>query len=84
MSNALVITKLAINVVAAAGVSKVVNDIIVNNTNVATPIDAIKVATGSVVLGSLIANHASKHVNDRIDAAHAWYVNRKLDTTAVA
>jgi vancomycin permeability regulator SanA len=80
MSNALVITKLAINVVAAAGVSKVVNDIIVNNTNVATPIDAIKVATGSIVLGSLVANHASKHVNDRIDAAHAWYTSRKNET----
>jgi hypothetical protein len=82
MSNGLVITKLAANLICAAGVSKVVNDIIVNNTNITTPGDAVKVWTGSIVLGSMVAEHASKHVNGRIDSAAAWFAARKNETAA--
>jgi hypothetical protein len=84
MSNALVITKAAVNLVCAAGVSKVINDVIVNNTTVATPADAVKVWTGSIVLGSLVAEHSSKHVNARIDAAAAWFASRKAENAATA
>lgn len=77
MSDMLPIAKLAVNLISSVGVSKVVNDIIRNNTNVATTADAVKVAAGSLVLGSMIADHASKHVNDRVDSAVAWYQSRK-------
>jgi hypothetical protein len=84
MSNAIVITKLAAHLICAAGVSKVINDVITNNTTVMSSADAVRVATGSIVLGSLVAEHASKHVNNRIDAAAVWFANRKAEETAAA
>jgi hypothetical protein len=74
------IFRLATHLVASMGVSKVLNDIIVNNTNVVTTADAVRVWTGAIVIGSMIADHASKHVNDRIDAVLAWNQARKTST----
>lgn len=82
MSNMLPIAKLATHLIASVGVSKVVNDIILNNTRVETTADAVKVWTGSIVIGSMIAEQASKHVNNRFDAAAAWYAERKAETAA--
>lgn len=77
MSNVAPIAKLAVQLVSSVGVSKVVNDIIRNNTNVVTTADAVKVAAGSLVIGSMIAEHASEHVNNRMESAVAWYKSRK-------
>jgi hypothetical protein len=82
MSNGFPIAKLAVQVIASVGVSKVVNDVISNNTNVETTADAVKVATGSIVLGSMIAEQAAKHVNERMDALTAWYLGRKAEVAA--
>jgi hypothetical protein len=80
MSGALPIIRLATHVAASIGVSKVVNDVIVKNTNVITTADAVKVMTGSIVIGSMVAEHAMNHVNGRIDAVIAWNENRKTTT----
>ena len=77
MSSTLPVVKLAVQLVSSIGVSKVVHDIIKLNTNTQTTADAVKVLTGSVVIGSMIAEHASKHVNDRVDAVVAWNESRK-------
>jgi hypothetical protein len=79
MSGALPIAKLAIHAVSSFGVSKIVHDIIRNNTTIVTPLDQVRVTVGSLVIGSVIAQHASKHVNDRMDAALVWYEGRKAD-----
>lgn len=71
------IIRLVTQLFASAGVSKVVNDIITNNTNIQTTPDAVKVWMGSIVIGSMIAEQASKHVNDRIDAVIAWKKSRE-------
>jgi hypothetical protein len=73
------VAKVAAQVIASLGVSKIVNDVIRNNTNSETTADAVKVAAGSIVLGSLIAEHASNHVNTRIAALATWYNERKID-----
>ena len=73
----LAVAKLVINVAAGMGVSKVVNDVISNNTNIESTEDQIKVAIGSVVIGSMIAERASEHVNAKVDAIHAIWTNRK-------
>jgi hypothetical protein len=80
MSGTLPLAKLAVHLVASLGVSKVINDVVINNTNVATTTDAVKVAAGSIVIGSMIAEHASKHVNDRMNAVIAWNEKRKAAT----
>lgn len=82
MSNQLKIARLAVQILASVGVSKVVNDVIVNNTNIQTTADAVKVWSGSVVIGSMVAEQASKHVNERMDAAAAWISSRKAETAA--
>lgn len=81
MTNTLPVARLAIHVIASLGVSKVINDVISNNTNVVTSADAVKVWTGSIVLGSLIAEHASKHVDTRINSVLAWNESRKTAQT---
>jgi hypothetical protein len=83
MSDKLTIVRLAAHLISSVGVSKVVNDTITNNTNVLTTADAVKVWTGSIVIGSIIAEHASKHVNARIDSVLAWNASRKAVTTEV-
>lgn len=73
MSDKFAIAKLVINLAAGAGVSKVVNDIISNNTTVETTADAVKVWTGSIVIGSMAADAGSKHVNAKVDQVAAWW-----------
>jgi hypothetical protein len=79
MYNGLPVAKLAVHLVASLGVTKVINDIIKNNTNIATTADAVKVATGSLVLGSMIVEQASDHVNRQWNNVSEWYENRKTE-----
>lgn len=79
----LAIAKFVINLAAGVGVSKVTNDIISNNVTVNSTEDRIKVAIGSVVLGSMISDMASEHVSKSIDQMARLWKNRKhvTDTT---
>jgi len=61
------IAKAAIRIIAGAGCSKVVNDIIRNNTNVETTMDSIKVLVGSVVIGTMVADAGADHVETKVD-----------------
>lgn len=71
--------KFAVHVIASLGVSKVVNDIIVNNTTVVTTIDQVRVAAGSLVIGSMLADTMSKHVDMRVNEIVAWNEKRKAE-----
>lgn len=64
----LAIAKQAATIIAGAGVSKCVNDIVVNNTTIETGADSAKVWVGSLVLGSMIAKAGSEHVAERFDS----------------
>lgn len=81
--NKLAIAKLVVNLAAGVGVSKVTHDIISNNVNVDSTEDKIKVAVGSLVLGSMVADLASSYVNTRVDLVARVWQNRKSvkDTT---
>ena len=61
------IAKAAIRIISGAGCSKVVNDIIRNNTNVETTMDSIKVLVGSIVIGTMVADAGSDHVEAKFD-----------------
>ena len=80
MSNGVTLVKLGVHVVASIGVSKVVKDVIMNNTNVMSTADGVKVIVGSLVLGSMVAEHASNHVNRQFDKAYDWYQRREADS----
>lgn len=79
MSTVIPVAKLAVNVLAGIGVTKVVKDIITNNTNVVTTADAVKVWSGGLVIGAIIMDSATKHVNDRMNELVAWNENRKAE-----
>lgn len=84
MSNGVTLVKIGVHVVASIGVSKVVKDIILNNTNVVTTADGVKVIVGSLVLGSMVAEHASNHVNRQFDKAYDWYLRREADSNGAS
>jgi hypothetical protein len=79
MSDKLRIAKAITKIIAGIGVSKVVNDIITNNTTVENVGDAAKVWAGSIVIGSMVAANASEHVDTKFDAVVAWFEDRKQD-----
>lgn len=81
IANNLPLIKLAVQVGSGLGVSKVVNDVIRSNTNVVTTFDAVRVWTGALVIGSMVAEQASIHVNDRMEAVIAWNENRKANNS---
>jgi hypothetical protein len=65
----LTVAKLAVNIVSSLGVSKILNDVIKNNTTIETVVDKILVHSGSLVLGTMVVSKASDHVNATIDGA---------------
>lgn len=69
--------RLGINVWGVLSVSKVVNDVIRNNTTVVTTADALKVWTGSMIIGGVIVDHSMTHFNDQIDNVIAWFNSAK-------
>lgn len=68
MFSNLIYIKLAAKLVTGAGVSKVVRDIIQNNTTTPTsPLNGFLMGVGTVVLGSMISDVAWEHVDAKID-----------------
>lgn len=71
-------TKLAINIVSGLGVSKIVSDVIKNNTVVLTASQKFFVNAGGLVLGSMIVDKAVAHVNQTIDKIVVeWSIKEK-------
>jgi riboflavin biosynthesis pyrimidine reductase len=67
------LTKLAINIVSGLGVSKILGDIIKNNTVVVTTSQKVMVNAGGIVLGSMLAEAAVDHVNATVDRIVDWH-----------
>lgn len=82
MSGQLATLKVVGQVVASFGVTKVINDVIANNTTINTTADAVKVWAGALVIGSMVVDQAANHISDRVDQAAAWYASRKTDEAA--
>jgi hypothetical protein len=77
MSDKIAIVKVATKFAAGFGVSKVISDIIKTNTVVQTTADAVKVWTGSLVLGTLITDVSMKYVEEQIDSLQTWIEKRQ-------
>jgi hypothetical protein len=76
------IVKAGVHIVSALGVTKVLGDIVRNNTTVLTTTDKILVNAGSLVLGSMIVEKASQHVSEQIEGVITWHANRGDTETA--
>lgn len=73
--------KISVNIVSSASVWKIVSDVIRHNVAIETTADAVKVWTGSLILGSMVADQASTHVNNQLDRGLEWLENRKNGTS---
>lgn len=59
--------KLAAQFVVGASVSKVINDVITNNTDPETTIDQIEITVGSAALGWMVSDMAKEWTDTKID-----------------
>jgi len=76
------LTKLAVTVVTNVSVWKILNDVVRNNVSVVTPFDAARVWTGTMILGGMIADQATKYAHEQVDRAIEWNEKRKTELTA--
>lgn len=77
MSISLPHIKMAAQIVGGFGVSKVVHDIIRNNVSVVTTLDAVKVWTGSLVIGAVVIDRANATIADTVDSVAEFVEKRK-------
>jgi hypothetical protein len=76
------VVKAVTQIAAGMGVSKIVTDIVANNVALATPFQAVTVRVGSFVLGSMLweqsSNHIDRQVSNLVDLIQK---NKEDDTT---
>lgn len=77
MSDSVKLARLVVQVASTLGVSKVIADVISNNTTVLTPADTVRVWTGSIVLGSMLCDQAMKHVDVQFNRVLDWHEGRQ-------
>lgn len=77
MPNKLAIAKSAIKFVVAAGVSRVVRDVLDANTDPQSTTDEVLNYTGGAVIGWMVQDAASKHIDSKVDEIADWYRNLK-------
>ena len=61
------LAKLAVQTVSGFGVSKILGDIVKNNVSIMTPAQAVSVKVGSFVLGSILWEQSSNHIERIMD-----------------
>lgn len=81
--SAFALAKAGVQIVAALGVTRVVAEVIKNNTTMVTTLDKILVNTGGFVLGGIIIDHASDRVQLKIDQFEEWKEKRKEEIEEV-
>lgn len=65
--NAIAITKKAVSLLIAAGVSKIVNDVIANNVAIEKTHQKVTVPLASIAIGGVVADAASDYTDNLID-----------------
>jgi hypothetical protein len=83
-NNAFAIVKLSTQLVAGLGVTKIVSDIIQNNTNVETTAQAVKVWVGGAALAGVMVKQSSDYIEDQATQLRDWLASRKAETAEEA
>jgi hypothetical protein len=79
MLSALPLARMAAQVVAGLGVSKIVTDIVKNNVVIATPLQRVTVGAGSFVLGSIALEQSAQHIERITAPLFDWAQNHKVE-----
>ena len=80
MSGYLPVAKLAAQLVAGLGVSKIVAGIVKNNVTIVTVAEKVMVNAGSAVLGSMLVQQSSNHIEQVTNEVVTWFEGRKTET----
>lgn len=72
------VAKFAVQLVANIGVSKIVRDIVTNNVVITTAAQKVTVGVGTFVLGSMIVEQATGHIERTTTELAAWLEKQKL------
>lgn len=66
--------------VVGAGTSKIITQIIKNNTQPENLADTVTMTAGAIVLGTMVADISKRYTDAKIDEiAHWWQTNVKKD-----
>jgi hypothetical protein len=79
LSNYLTVAKLAVQFVAGMGISKIFTDIVNNNVTIVTTTQLVAVKVGAVVMGSMLVEQSSLHIERQTNNLVAWNENRKAE-----
>lgn len=74
------VAKLAVQAVSGFGVSKILGDIVKNNVTVVTPAQAVSVKVGSFILGSILWEQSSNHIERMTDDLVKFISKNKEET----
>ena len=72
--------KAATQITAGLGVSKIVADIVANNVTMVTPVQAVTVRVGSFVLGSMLWEASTKHIDSQLNQLTAMLQKNQAET----
>lgn len=67
------LTKNAANLVVGVGTTRIVTQVIKNNTNPQTVTDQVTMIAGAVVIGQMAADATKEYTSTKIDEAAAWW-----------
>jgi len=82
MLGAFSVVKFAVQALVTASTTKVVGDVVKNNTTMpVTVANKIVVWTGSTVLGLLVADRGSEYVGEAMENGKTWLQKRNTDAT---
>lgn len=73
----LAIVQIAAELIAAIGVSKVISQIIENNTESDSAMDRLKVKVGSFVIGFMVVDFATTYVSRCVKGFASWWTEAK-------
>jgi hypothetical protein len=71
--NKLDIAKKAVSFVVCAGTTKIVHQIIVNNSQPKSTADLVSMTAGGFVIGAIVADASRKYTDEKIDEIATWW-----------
>lgn len=83
LKNKVFVAKLAIGAIVMLGVSKIVGDVIENNTNSDSALDRIKIKIGTLALGWMVADASARYVERGIDFVVEMWKETKIELREV-
>lgn len=67
------IAKKATSLIVGLGTTKIVNDVVANNTTAEKLHEKVEIKAGALVMGAMVADKTQEYTDRRIDEIVAWW-----------